>query len=93
METVTHAGPGLVGRSIRRTQMLSRGGYHSVAFALLSAGPCSVGCKRGCQLVVLFLGEKSFESQILLTILFPLVILALCGIPISNRARQRGHEE
>jgi MFS family permease len=33
--------------------------------------------------VVFFLGEKSFESQILLSILFPLVILALCGIPIS----------
>jgi hypothetical protein len=33
--------------------------------------------------VVHFLGEKSLQSQILLSILFPLVILALCGIPIS----------
>jgi hypothetical protein len=34
-------------------------------------------------LVVFFLGEKSLQSQVLLTILFPLLILALCGIPIS----------
>jgi MFS family permease len=34
-------------------------------------------------LVVFFLGEKSLRSQVLLTILFPLLILALCGIPVS----------
>ena len=33
--------------------------------------------------VLLFLGEKSFQSQVLLSILFPMVILALCGIPVS----------
>ena len=33
--------------------------------------------------VVFFLGEENFRSQVLLTILFPMLILALCGIPIS----------
>jgi hypothetical protein len=33
--------------------------------------------------VVFFLGEENFRSQVLLTILFPLLTLALCGIPVS----------
>jgi hypothetical protein len=33
--------------------------------------------------VLFFLGEENFRSQVLLTILFPLLTLALCGIPIS----------
>ena len=32
-EPVTFAGPVLVGRFIRRTDVLPRGGFHSVAFA------------------------------------------------------------
>jgi hypothetical protein len=33
--------------------------------------------------VLIFLGDESFRSQILLTVLFPFTTLALCGIPIS----------